>query len=147
MGGFLVIRSTARQFNIFGESSKAVGLLWTAPTLRHQSAIGWTADVQAAAGALGQQVHVEKASSERDIDAAFAAFVQARVDAFFVAGDPLFTSRRVQLVVLAARHGAMSLTIKSRVRAMGIRDRPISPGLPWQNPYAELSLPKSQIRA
>jgi hypothetical protein len=47
MGGFLVIRSTARQFNIFGESSKAVGLLWTAPTLRHQSAIGWTADVQA----------------------------------------------------------------------------------------------------
>src|SRR4029434_6902573 len=26
---------------------------------------------------------------------------------------------------------------KSRVRAMGIRDRPISPGSPWQNPYAE----------
>src|SRR5215813_249715 len=25
----------------------------------------------------------------------------------------------------------------SRVRAMGIRDRPISPGSPWQNPYAE----------
>ena len=26
---------------------------------------------------------------------------------------------------------------KSRVRAMGIRDRPISPGSPWQNGYAE----------
>jgi transposase InsO family protein len=26
---------------------------------------------------------------------------------------------------------------KSRVRAMGIRDRPISPGSPWQNPYVE----------
>src|SRR5262249_39474840 len=26
---------------------------------------------------------------------------------------------------------------KSRVRAMDIRDRPISPGSPWQNPYAE----------
>src|SRR5262249_44824393 len=25
----------------------------------------------------------------------------------------------------------------NRVRAMGIRDRPISPGSPWQNPYAE----------
>src|SRR6478672_254195 len=25
----------------------------------------------------------------------------------------------------------------SRVRAMGIRDRPISPGSPWQNGYAE----------
>jgi transposase InsO family protein len=31
---------------------------------------------------------------------------------------------------------------KSRVRAMGIRDRPISPGSPWQNGYAErLSAP------
>jgi transposase InsO family protein len=26
---------------------------------------------------------------------------------------------------------------RSRVRAMGIRDRPISPGSPWQNPYVE----------
>jgi len=26
---------------------------------------------------------------------------------------------------------------RSRVRAMGIRDRPISPGSPWQNGYAE----------
>jgi transposase InsO family protein len=26
---------------------------------------------------------------------------------------------------------------KSRARAMGIRDRPISPGSPWQNPYVE----------
>jgi Integrase core domain len=26
---------------------------------------------------------------------------------------------------------------RSRIRAMGIRDRPISPGSPWQNPYVE----------
>jgi transposase InsO family protein len=26
---------------------------------------------------------------------------------------------------------------RSRLRAMGIRDRPISPGSPWQNPYVE----------
>ena len=28
-------------------------------------------------------------------------------------------------------------TFTSRVRAMGIRDRPTSPGSPWQNPYVE----------
>ena len=28
-------------------------------------------------------------------------------------------------------------TFTSRVRAIGIRDRPISPGSPWQNPYVE----------
>src|SRR6266849_2357932 len=26
---------------------------------------------------------------------------------------------------------------RSRVRAMGIRDKPIAPGSPWQNPYVE----------
>jgi putative tryptophan/tyrosine transport system substrate-binding protein len=63
-----------------------------------------TADVQAAARALGLQMPVANASSERDIDAAFAGFVQARVNAIFIGGDPFFTSRRVQVAVLAARH-------------------------------------------
>jgi hypothetical protein len=34
------------------------------------------------------QIPVANASSERDIDAAFAGFVQARVNAIFIGGDP-----------------------------------------------------------
>ena len=49
-------------------------------------------------------MHVEHASSERDIDAAFAGFVRARVNALFVAADPLFTARRDQMAALSARH-------------------------------------------
>jgi transposase InsO family protein len=33
--------------------------------------------------------------------------------------------------------GAYGQAFRSRVRAMGIRDRPISPRSPWQNPYVE----------
>jgi transposase InsO family protein len=33
--------------------------------------------------------------------------------------------------------GAYGHVLTSRLRAMGIRDRPISPGSPWQNPYVE----------
>ncbi len=33
--------------------------------------------------------------------------------------------------------GAYGHVFRSRIRAMGIRDRPISPGSPWQNGYAE----------
>jgi Integrase core domain len=33
--------------------------------------------------------------------------------------------------------GAYGQAFTSRVRAMGIRDRPISPRSPWQNPYVE----------
>jgi hypothetical protein len=62
------------------------------------------ADAEAAARALGVKMHVEHASSERDIDAAFAGFVRARVNALFVAADPLFTARRDQMAALSARH-------------------------------------------
>ena len=61
-------------------------------------------DVEAAARAMGLQIQVFNASTSREIDAAFATFVRERPDALFVGGDPFFTSRRVQLAQLAARH-------------------------------------------
>jgi putative ABC transport system substrate-binding protein len=62
-------------------------------------------DIQVAAQAMGLQTAVYRASSSREIDAAFDAIVRERADALFVANDPLFTARRVQLVHLASRHG------------------------------------------
>ena len=61
-------------------------------------------DVEAAARAMGLQIQVLNASTSREINAAFATFVRERPDALFVGADPFFTSRRVQLVHLAARH-------------------------------------------
>jgi putative ABC transport system substrate-binding protein len=61
-------------------------------------------DVAAAARAIGMQIQVLNASSSREIDAAFATLVRERPDALFVGPDPFFTSRRVQLTALAARH-------------------------------------------
>ena len=63
-------------------------------------------DVEAAARAMGLQIQVLNASTSREIDAAFATFARERPDALFVAGDPFFSSRRVQLAQLAARHAA-----------------------------------------
>jgi ABC-type uncharacterized transport system substrate-binding protein len=61
-------------------------------------------DLQPAARAIGLQIQVLNANTSREIDAAFATFVRDRPDALFVATSPFFTSRRVQLVQLAARH-------------------------------------------
>ena len=63
-----------------------------------------TKEVQAAARMLGQQIHVQNASDEREIDAAFARFAEQRANALIVAADAIFTSRREQLVALATRH-------------------------------------------
>jgi putative ABC transport system substrate-binding protein len=61
-------------------------------------------DVEAAARPAGLQIQIAKASTPREIDAAFAALARDRVDGLFVPPDPLFISRRIQLVQLVARH-------------------------------------------
>jgi putative tryptophan/tyrosine transport system substrate-binding protein len=61
-------------------------------------------DVQAAARAFDIELLILHADSERNIDAAFASFVQQRISAVIVGADSLFVSRRDQLVGLAARH-------------------------------------------
>jgi putative ABC transport system substrate-binding protein len=61
-------------------------------------------DVAAASRAMGLQAQVLNVNTSDEIDAAFATFVRERPDAIFVSGTPLFTSRRVQLILLATRH-------------------------------------------
>ena len=60
-----------------------------------------TKEVQEAARALGQSVHVLYAATERDVDTAFRSLAQERDDALIVISNPLFTSRREQIVTLA----------------------------------------------
>jgi putative ABC transport system substrate-binding protein len=66
-------------------------------------------DMQAAGRALGQAVHVLNASTEGEIDAAFASLAQLRAGALVVGGDPFFVSRRNQIVALAARHAVPTI--------------------------------------
>jgi putative ABC transport system substrate-binding protein len=54
--------------------------------------------------ALGLQIVVQNASTDRDLEASFATFAQQRTGALVVASDPYFYGRREQLVALAARH-------------------------------------------
>jgi len=63
------------------------------------------ADLQAAAGALGQQLRVLSAGTVAEIDQAFVQLGQQRPDALLLNGDILFTSQRDLIVALAARHG------------------------------------------
>ena len=77
----------------------------TAPSTRR--------DVEPAARALGLQIQFYEAGTSREIDAAFAALVSERPDVLFVGVDAFFTSRRVQLISLAARH-ALPATYSAR---------------------------------
>jgi len=61
-------------------------------------------EIRAAADRLQQDLQVLTASTESDLEQAFATMVQHRVGSLIVMPDPFFISRGKQLVALAARH-------------------------------------------
>jgi putative tryptophan/tyrosine transport system substrate-binding protein len=61
--------------------------------------------VRASAGSLGLQLHIGRASSDADLDAAFESFIQAGARMLLAAADPYLGSRRDKLVALASKHG------------------------------------------
>jgi putative ABC transport system substrate-binding protein len=63
-----------------------------------------TRDIKDAARSLGLQVGILDASTERELDSAFAGFVKNPSSALVVSTDIFFTHRRDRLVALSARH-------------------------------------------
>jgi putative ABC transport system substrate-binding protein len=61
-------------------------------------------DVEQAAQAKGVQLQILKASTDGEIDAAFASLVQTQAGALLVTTDPFLGSRRESIVSLATRH-------------------------------------------
>jgi putative tryptophan/tyrosine transport system substrate-binding protein len=73
------------------------------------------------ARSFGQQLHVLRARTEQDIEAAFATLEQLRADALVVGTDPFFFLRREQLVGLAARHAVPAIfDLRELVAAGGL---------------------------
>ncbi len=72
----------------------------TSPVLTEQ----FLRELQTAVPALGIQLHVLHASTERDLDAVFAALDQLRADALIITADQFFLAHLEQLGALALRH-------------------------------------------
>jgi len=66
-------------------------------------------DVRAAAREIGQDLLIVNASAESDLDAAFATFVQRRIDGLIVGADPMLTRHVGRLAALAVRSAIPSI--------------------------------------
>jgi putative tryptophan/tyrosine transport system substrate-binding protein len=64
----------------------------------------FTRGIQTAARALGLQIHVLNASTERDFDSVFTTSIQLHASALIIGPSPLFAARSEQLGALAARY-------------------------------------------
>ncbi len=99
-------------------------------------------DVQTAARAIGQQIHILNASTEGDVDTAFATLVQQRDGALLVTNDAFFMDRSEQLVALAARHAVP--TIYDR-REYTVAGGLISYGTHYVSAYRQLGIYTAKI--
>jgi putative tryptophan/tyrosine transport system substrate-binding protein len=108
---FLLSVIAAKQFEVLQEAVPKPGTIGflVNPTLPEADSA--VTEVRAAAQALGHELLEADASSEREIDAAFAMLAQRRIGALFVGNDVFFYSRREQIVALAARHAISPIRI------------------------------------
>lgn len=72
----------------------------TSPVLANE----FKRSVETAARALGLQLHMLNASTDRDFDSVFAAFAQLHASALIIGPSPLFAAHSERLGVLAARY-------------------------------------------
>ena len=87
----------------------------SAPALTEQ----FMRDLQGAAPALGMQLHVVQASSDRDLDTAFAALGQLRADALVIGPYLFFTSRAEELGALSLRRAVPAIFTYRKFAAAG----------------------------
>jgi len=66
-------------------------------------------NLQAAARALGLQLHVMHASTERDFDAVFATLLKLQAGGLVVASDGFFATHSEQLAALTVRHAVPTI--------------------------------------
>jgi putative ABC transport system substrate-binding protein len=101
---FFTVELAAKRLGLLHELVPRVTTIAALVNSTNANAENQLRELREAARALGLELHVLSASSERDIDTVFASMIQSRIGALVVAADPFFNARREQLVALAARH-------------------------------------------
>src|SRR3954451_13939008 len=100
---------TAKRLELLCELVPRAGVIALLVNPNNSTAERVIQEVQQAAPTKGVQLHVLKASSENEINTAFASLAQLDAGALIAGADPFLTSRREQFVALASRHAVPSI--------------------------------------
>ena len=121
--GFSILSSelTPKRLELLSElvpQARVIALLVNQNSPSAERLIG---DVQEAAHVKGVQLPILRASTETEIDAAFASLIELHAAGLVVAADPFLNNRREQLVALAARHAVPAIYVERQgVEAGGL---------------------------
>jgi putative tryptophan/tyrosine transport system substrate-binding protein len=112
---------TAKRLELLREIVPTASMIAVLSNSTTPEAVPQLRDIKEAAGALNQQIQVFEANPQSELDPIFASIAQQHASALFVIGDPFFTSKRAQLVGLAARYAIPA--------SYAFRDFPLAGGL------------------
>jgi putative ABC transport system substrate-binding protein len=119
--GISMIGSTleAKRLELLHEVVPQASIIGALINPNYPAAKAQTQEVQEAAVRLGVQLVLLHASTEPEIDAAFAAFVQQKAGALLVGNDPFFGSWREKLASLAIRHKLPAISFRREFAEIG----------------------------
>jgi putative tryptophan/tyrosine transport system substrate-binding protein len=101
---FIASALVGKRLDLLHELTPKVSLIGVLVNPKYPDSDLQLRELHEVAETIKQQILVVSASTEGDIDTAFASLVQPRADALLVANDPFFDSRRDQITSLASRH-------------------------------------------
>jgi putative tryptophan/tyrosine transport system substrate-binding protein len=104
----LIITLLPKQLELVGELLPAANTIALLANASNPNFRSYAPEAQVASKALGRRVQMLTASTEGDLDTAFAA-VHQWADALVVIADPFFIARREQIVALAARYAVATI--------------------------------------
>jgi putative ABC transport system substrate-binding protein len=109
--GFSVLKGelNPKRLELLSELVPQAGVIAMLVNPNNPNAERISGDARKAASDKRLQLHILKATTEGEINAAFASLVQLHAGALVVGADSFFTSRGDQLVALAARHAVPAI--------------------------------------
>jgi len=105
----LNVEVTPKRLEILHEMVPAAAVVAVLVNPTSPTADSQLRNLQAAARALGLQLHVLYASTERDFDTVFVTLLQLRAGGLVVASDGFFATHSEQLAALTVRHAVPAI--------------------------------------
>lgn len=106
---FLVTQLTAKRLELLHELIPKVTTVAALFNFKNLNTVSNRKDLEEAAREFGLKLVVLAASTESEIDAAFASLAEQKAGALFVAADPLFNSNRDKVIALASRYAVPAI--------------------------------------
>jgi putative tryptophan/tyrosine transport system substrate-binding protein len=109
----------SKRLELLHEMAPQVAIISVLINPNYPAAKAQTQEVQEAALRLGIKLVLQNASTEAEIDAAFAGFVPQKTGALLACNDPFFGSQRVKLASLAIREKLPAISFRREFAEAG----------------------------